>query len=200
MEAHRLATALRKYKFEQIRYRILTSKPVGGDELIRLHEELSPLEQETNRLRLEFEGAQDQFQQVENDYLEKLEAWQLHRDELLRMQARIDEITPLVEQELTENNQVERQDNEEKARELEELRARLEQLRQQTGTIRAELDQARAERDAAAKPRDALAETIAKREQREEELYIRIEIEKIPRFREPVEMTLEEDATPRTQS
>ena len=178
MEAHRLATALRKYKFEQIRYRILTSKPVGGDELIRLHEELSPLEQETNRLRLEFEGAQDQFQQVENDYLEKLEAWQLHRDELLRMQARIDEITPLVEQELTENNQVERQDNEEKARELEELRARLEQLRQQTGTIRAELDQARAERDAAAKPRDALAETIAKREQREEELYIRIEIEK----------------------
>ena len=78
---------------EQARSRIMTTKAVGGLELVRCDAELVPLEAATSVVRAGFETARLAWQQTQDAFIDQLDNWQDHQDQLLRLENRLDEMT-----------------------------------------------------------------------------------------------------------
>ena len=78
---------------EQARSRIMTTKAVGGLELVRCDADLVPLEALTGVVRTRFESTRIAWQQAQDAFIDQLDVWQDHQDQLLRLENRIDELT-----------------------------------------------------------------------------------------------------------
>jgi len=177
-EAQKLAVVRRALEIEQLRHRILTTTPLGGEELVRLHRELLPIEAETARLRLRVDQAQDAFLIAQDAYFAALDRWQDHRAALLRIQARIDEQVTAGTGAAPEESAAERSEREVAVARLAEARAEFAALGGRTAGLAGTLAATRSERDRVKAPYDDLSAQLTAREERERELAIRIEIEK----------------------
>jgi multidrug resistance efflux pump len=177
-EAHKVTAAKRRLELEAVRYRILAAKPVGGDELVRLHEQLTPLENKTKELRKRYEKAEAAYQHTFDQHLDAADALQNHRDALMRLQARIDELQARVDVAPENLNAAERTERDTAEKELPDARGEQDKLKGGETALVERLAAARAQVDEAQKPRNALAGELAERELNEQEYYIRIEIEK----------------------
>ncbi|MBN1672785.1 MAG: HlyD family efflux transporter periplasmic adaptor subunit [Kiritimatiellae bacterium] len=192
IEARKLQSAQRACELERIRYRILTSKPEGGDALIQVHTRLVALEEETNRIRTEYEKAQAAYQAAQDTYLDALDAWQAQKDNILHVQTRIDEYR--VEKDRpTDKMQVhELKKHEETAAKLEAAEQELAKLRADLPALLEKLKAAEQARDREKAPRDQAAARLAEREAQEKDIYIQLEIEK--RGAQLAQLRLDEEA------
>lgn len=163
---------------ERLRHRILTSVPVGGEELVRLDAELVPLERATAEVRVRYERAQAAFQRAQDAYLEALDARSAARDGLLRLDARIDELAAAAGRPDAGLQAAELAERDKAIAELAAARAERAAAVEAASGGAAALRAARAARDAAVPERDAAVAALAAREAAEEDLRVRIEIEK----------------------
>lgn len=177
-EALKLAQAERAARLERLRHRILTATPVGGDELLAIDAALTPLEGETEAVRAQWERAQALFQRAQDAYLDALDARSAQRDAVLRLETRAEELRASAERAIDGLGAIELAEREKAAQELPGARAALETERARGTGLESALRAARAARDAARPPRDAAATALAAREAAEEELRVRLEIEK----------------------
>ena len=92
-EERKVRKAEQDLTIEQARSRILTTKAVGGLELVRCDAELVPLEATTSVVRTQFESARIAWQQAQDAFIDQLDVWQDHQDQLLRLENRLDELT-----------------------------------------------------------------------------------------------------------
>jgi len=92
-EERKVRKAEQDRTIEQARSRILTTKEVGGLELVRLDAELVPLEATTTTVRARYETARLAWQQAQDAFIDRLDEWQDHQDLLLRLENRLDELT-----------------------------------------------------------------------------------------------------------
>jgi multidrug resistance efflux pump len=177
-EGHKAAAAKRAYALEAIRFRILTAKPVGGTELIRLHHELAPIEAVTAEVRKRFEAAQAAYQTAFDAHLDAVDAVQTQRDASMRVQARIDELAARVDVPPAGLNAAERDERERALKDLPGAREELVKLDAAQRDQNDKLAAARSARDAAKPAFDELQAQLSERERIEEDYDIRIEIEK----------------------
>ena len=204
-EERKVRKAEQDLTIERARSRILTTKAVGGLELVRCDAELVPLEAATTVVRAGYEATRLAWQQAQDSFIDHLDGWQDHQDQLLRLENKIDELiqqqkeakpVPLsaapVSDQAPGDKKKRGKENEKsgKARaqetpavsdvgpELEKVRAEREQLRAKTATMHATLIEVRSQRDALAPAKDTAAGELAQAEAAERELRIRIEIEK----------------------
>lgn len=178
LEARKLKTARRNCELEQIRYRILTTTPKGGTELVRLHEQLVPLEKETNEVRARYEHAQDAYQLAQDAYLDALDAWQAARDKILQTQTRIDEYRAELDEDperMQAHALVKREQTVKKLTAAEQAQT---EARAAIPGLQKKLEAARQARERMRVPRDEIAGTLRAREEQEKEIYIQLEIEK----------------------
>ena len=92
-EERKVRKAEQDLTIEQARSRIMTTKAVGGLELVRCDAELVPLEALTSVVRTRFEATRLAWQQAQDAFIDQLDVWQDHQDQLLRLENRIDELT-----------------------------------------------------------------------------------------------------------
>ncbi|MBA2482158.1 MAG: hypothetical protein H0V44_15970 [Planctomycetes bacterium] len=177
-EGQKASAAMRTYDLEAIRFRILTAKPVGGTELIRLHEALVPIEAETATVREAFERAQAAYQIAFDAHLDAVDAAQSHRDASMRVQARIDELSARVDIAAEGLNASEQDERGRAEKDLPAARDEMARLAAGDAALAKRLEAARATRDAAKPARDELQAKLTERELMEEDYHIRIEIEK----------------------
>ena len=188
---------------EQARSRIMTTKAVGGLELVRCDAELVPLESATSVVRAGFETTRLAWQQAQDAFIDQLDAWQDHQDHLLRLENRLDEMTQQDREEKTKprtktgsaddskggkksgkrppKDEGETPSSEapaDPAIEIPKILAERATLREKTAQLQAELAAARAKRDAQAPLKDAAAAALSSAETAEREVRIRLEIEK----------------------
>jgi len=177
-EAQKLEASQRAVELERLRNRIITSMPVGGDELLRLDAALTPLEAGTAAARDAYEQAHDAWQRAFDAHLDALDTLQDARDDALRAQAKVDELATRVEVAPEDLGAAERAERDLAVASLDAARADLAAA-EAAMAGRAELvATARAARDAAAPARDATAAALAERETAELDLRVRLEIEK----------------------
>lgn len=193
---------------EQTRSRILTTKAVGGLELVRCDVELVPLEAATTIVRTRFEQARVAWQQAQDAFIDQLDVWQDHQDHLLRLENRLDELTQQ-EKEAKAKPRIParakdgRPDGDKSGgkkggkppskeegstpvaevpinpeMEMSTVLAERAALREKTARLQVELTEARAKRDLQAPAKDRAGAELAVAEAIERELRIRIEIEK----------------------
>ena len=178
VERRKLAAALRAYDLESIRHRILNTTPKGGGELIRIHEALVPLEKATRQIRDEYENAQFNYQKAQDKYLDALDAWQGQRDRILQVQAKIDEFAVDKEKDPEKLQQDELKKYRQNMEKLAESEKELESLRSKLPEFTQRARETKAMRDETRPPRDKSLKILREREQKEKELFIRLEIEK----------------------
>lgn len=174
-----IAKAERAVALEHLRYRIRTSKPIGGEELLRLDAELKPKEAATAAVRAEQERIQGDFQQLQDAFLAATDARAVHRDQLLRLETRLDELTAIADRSLEGLQEAEQAEVRKATDELLQTRNARDQLAGEDARLVAALRAARAARDAARPERDAAAARLAAAEADEEDLRVRLEIEKV---------------------
>ena len=177
-EALKLAQAGRGVGLERLRHRILTSEPVGGDELVRLDAALVPLEAATAAVRGDYQRAQAIYQRAQDAYLDALDARSAARDGLLRLDARIDELAAAAGKSSDGLQAAELAERDKAAADLVTVRVERASAAAASTSGEATLRATRAARDAAVPARDTAAATLAAREQAEEDLRVRLEIEK----------------------
>jgi len=177
-EGLKLAQAVRGATLERLRHRILTSEPVGGEELIRLDAELTPLEAATAAVREQHQQVQAEYQAVQDAYLEALDARSAARDALLRLDARLDELSAAAGKPADGLQAAELAERDKAIADLATTRAERATLAAGGAEVAAKLRAGRAARDAARPARDAAAAALAAREVAEEDLRVRLEIEK----------------------
>ena len=177
-EALKLAQAGRGVGLERLRHRILTSEPVGGDELVRLDAALVPLETATAAVRGDYQRAQAIYQRAQDAYLDALDARSAARDGLLRLDARIDELAAAAGKSSDGLQAAELAERDKAAADLVTVRVERASAAAASTSGEATLRATRAARDAAVPARDTAAATLAAREQAEEDLRVRLEIEK----------------------
>lgn len=170
--------AKRAYELEQIRHRILTDTPAYGDELIKLHHQLKPLEEETADVRMQYEAAQDAYQAARDAEYDALDAVQANKDGVMRAQARIDELSVIADDSPEKLKASERMNLEEAKKELSAMQESIKGLKEKTAGLEEAYAIAQKAKEALRGPRDEIAAALAKREENEKEIYIRIEIEK----------------------
>lgn len=177
-EALKVNKAERAQALEVLRFRILTSKPVGGDELLRLDAALKPKEAATVAVRAEQERIQADFQRLQDAFLAATDARAAHRDRLLRLETRIDELAAAAERSDEGMQEAERTEKAKATADLAQARSERDQLLAKDGELANGLRAARAARDGARPGRDAAAARLAAAEADEEDLRVRLEIEK----------------------
>ncbi len=91
-EERKVRKAEQDLTIEQARSRILTTKAIGGLELVRCDSELVPLEAVTSGVRVQFETTRVAWQQAQDNFIDHLDGWQDHQDQLLRLENKIDEL------------------------------------------------------------------------------------------------------------
>ena len=177
-ERRKLDAAQRSHELQQIRYEILTAQPKGGTELIRIHEQLVPLEKETAKVRRQYEIAQVRYQTAQDAYLDSLDAWQAQRDKILQVQAKIDEYSAEEDRDTETMQPKELEKHQEKMQKLKDAKDEIEKLRNDMPERTSGLKDARSARNKAKAPRDEVAAVLSGREAKEKGLYIQLEIEK----------------------
>jgi len=177
-EGLKLAQVERGDRLERLRHRILTSEPAGGDELVRLDVALVPLEAATAAVHREYQRAQAIFQRAQDAYLEALDARSAARDSLLHLDARIDELAATAGKPGEGLQVAELAERDKAAAELITARAERATALAATSSGEADLRATRAARDATVPARDATAASLTLREAAEEDLRVRLEIEK----------------------
>ena len=177
-EGLKLAQAARGAGLERLRHRILTSTPVGGEELVRLDAALVPLEAATAAVRGEHQRAQVAFQRAQDAYLEALDARSAARDALMRLDARIDELAAAAGKPTDGLQAADLAERDKAAADLITVRAERATAAAIVSGGEADLRATRAARDATLPSRAVAAASLATREEAEEDLRVRIEIEK----------------------
>lgn len=178
-EGRKVAKAERNEALESLRYRILTAKPVGGDEILRLDQALKPLENTTAAVREEQEQIQVEYQHLQDAFLAATDASASHRDKLLRLETRIDELAASAERTDESLQEAERAERAKAVADLAVARTEREELLAKDADLAAALRIARSARDDARPGRDAAAARLAAAETAEEDLRVRLEIEKV---------------------
>jgi|GEM_PF-2431780 len=84
-ERQDVESAKQNLKLAEIRHRILTSTPVGGDQLVTLDKEIQPLEKRLNQLQAELEPLDAAFRASRKVYQDALNTWQEARASLLEV-------------------------------------------------------------------------------------------------------------------
>lgn len=178
VEHLKVDTADRHRELEQLRFKILTSLPQGGDALIRVHEELLPKEITQRKLRSLFERDQDVLLLTQDRYLESQDKYESAKNGLLRAQSLIDQL------ELETDKATDTMQPDELSIHNEKL-AKLKTAREDYATFDRQLPELRqamlAERAALNELKVPLQELRTQLEAAEVEtagLYIRLEIEK----------------------
>jgi len=177
-EELKLDAAERALELEKIRYRILTSAPVGGRELIRLHEELLPLEQEARELRLAYEDANDTFLAAEDAFLVAQDNYESARNNMLRAQSEIDELETDVAR---DPDELQPEEKDELARQIERMdkaRTTLADARERLPGLREKMEEQRESTATLEAPLRELEQKLAAADDQSRELYVRLEIEK----------------------
>ncbi len=181
-EAAKRDAARRSAELETLRAQVVETTPQGGDTLIRLHEQLLPLEAEAETARTAATAAERGYQAALDAYLALVDQQQSRRDQVARAQAQIDEANAQLET---------------SAGSMERLTAaeRVERERAQTALTTAQAEFARAQAaqaddlpqrlaaaqtatNAAKSERDRTAAAVAEQERTTQPLYVQIEIEK----------------------
>jgi|GEM_PF-5969929 len=163
---------------EHLRYRIETAPAQGGDALIRLDQELQPLEERTRVARNAAEASGVAWQTAQDAHLEALDRRSAARDLALRQQTRIDELTAEAQRELTGLQADAIAARQQAAIDLAALQTEHHQLMTELADLAGVVSRTRAARAAAAPARDAAAAGVSAAEAAEEEIRIAIEIEK----------------------
>lgn len=177
-QARAVAKAERTLAQERLRWRIETTPPEGGEALIQLDRELMPLEERTLAARTGADQVSARWQQAQDAYLEALDARSTQRDHLLRLQARIDELAAAAERDPTGLQSDELAARERARTDLAAAQAEREALAAASASLVEAVRTARAARDQLTPERDAAAAQLAAAEAAEEDLRVRIEIEK----------------------
>ncbi len=174
IERPKLAAAERTYAIAQLRRKLVDIKPVGGLELVRLAEQLRPLDAVTRKARREAERTQDTWQAALDTYLEALDAWQSGRDRILRGQAKLDELEAGSDAQASDpaKAKVERE------RQIAEVRASVADEQTKAPALTDALAAAKTKRDARQPDRDTAAARLAEAEAAEGDLRFRAEVEK----------------------
>lgn len=178
-EGRKLDAAKRNREVEELRMRVVETRPKGGMALVELHEKLLPLEAETEQVRAAYTKAQESYQASQDAYLDALDRMQEHRDAILRATQRCEELEAIASPDpglIT--NAATRARRDQGVQELAEAKVTLDALRKRTGELTRALATARAARDATVTPRDAAQARLAERDRIERELYVAVEIEK----------------------
>lgn len=187
-----LDAALRKHELETIRYRVLTSTPKGGLELIRVHEALLPLEKETNEVRDRFEVAQDEYLEAQDGYLEAQDAFEASKTRYLRAQARVDELRVQTDLDPENMQPEDRRKYDEAKSGLVEAKAEMAKEESALPGLRQAMLDARTAANALKMPLDELEARLGAGDARTEELYVALEMEK--RGLERANLQLDEEA------
>ncbi len=173
-----VAKAERTLLQERLRWRIETTPPEGGDALLRLDAALRPLEARTLSARGEAERVAGQWQQAQDAYLEALDARSTQRDRLLRVQARIDELTAVATRDPSSLQVDELAARTAAAADLVAAQAERATLAAESAGLVEQVRATRAARDELTPARDAAAAVLTLAEAAEEDLRVGIEIEK----------------------
>jgi len=177
-QARAVAKAERTLAQERLRWRIETTPPEGGEALIRLDRELMPLEERTLAARASADQAAARWQRAQDAYLEALDARSTQRDALLRLQARIDELAAAAGRDPTGLQTDELAARERARTDLVAAQAERETLAAASVTLVNQVRAARTARDQLTPERDAAVALLTTAEAAEEDLRVRIEIEK----------------------
>lgn len=173
-----VAKAERTLAIEELRLRIETSKPEGGDALIRLDAELQPLEERSRAAREQADESQFAWQKAQDAYLEAVDARSATRDRLLRLDARRDELRAAAERDIAGLQAHELDARTKAAEELVAVQAEHADLAEALPGLARKVAETRDARDALVAGRDRDAAVLEAAEAAEEDLRIRIEIEK----------------------
>ena len=177
LEEQKVVAAERAHELARIRYRILSTPPKGGRRLIEIHEQLLPIEEQTARLRRDYEQAHLTYQKAQDAYLAALDRWQEQTDAIVRAQTRVDQ--QLIRSEYDfETRRLELGTEEEEKAKLAETRQELERLRADLPQLQTSRNAARARRDETKPLRDELLAKLEARDAEARELYVALEIEK----------------------
>jgi len=177
-ERLKLDAAERALELERIRFRILTTDPVGGRELIRLHEELLPLEKESRELRLTYEDANDAFLAAEDAFLVAQDDYESVRNDMLRAQAEIDELETDVAR---DPDELQPEEKEELAKQIERManaRVTFEDARERLPALKERMEKQRERTTALEAPLRELEKRLGTADDATRELYVRLEVEK----------------------
>lgn len=173
-----VAKAERTLRQERLRWRIETTPPEGGEALLRLDAALRPLEARTLAARADAEEAAGLWQRAQDAYLEALDARSTQRDRLLRLQARIDELTATAERDPTGLQVDELAARTAAAADLVAAQAERATLAAASAGLVEQVRASRAARDQLTPQRDAARAVLAAAEAAEEDVRVGIEIEK----------------------
>lgn len=167
-ERQRVDNAKQDLMLAQIRHRILTTPPRGGDQLVQLDEEIQPLEQQLKDLQDKLSPLEKAFRESRDAYQAALQVWQESRSRLLeiRMGKNLDKSSARTEVPPT--------DTATQTIEVDPLEA----AKAEANSRQRELDDARAAHDVHRIPYEAAIAEIDAADLEAQELYILIEIEK----------------------
>lgn len=178
-EKRKLVSAQRNLEIEELRLKVVETRPKGGITLVELHEQMLPLEAETEKERARYTQAQEKYQLAQDVYLDALDRLQEHRDAILRCTQRCEELGAIAAPDPTLlANAAIRARRDQGVKDLAETKTKLEELRQQTPELTKILTATRNARDATTEPRDTAQACLAERDRQERALYVAIEIEK----------------------
>ncbi len=187
-----LDAAGRAYELATIRYRVLTSTPKGGLELIRIHEALQPLEKKARRVRAEFEVAQDDYLEAQDEYLEAQDRFEASKTRYLRAQARADELRVQTDLDPDNMQPEDRRKYDEARTELTQTESEMAQEEGLLPDLRKAMLEKRAGTEKLKGPLRRLEERLEQSDAETEELYVALEIEK--RGLEKAYLQLDEEA------
>jgi len=170
--------AQRGLRLEQLRFRIETAAPQGGDALIRLDQELQPLEERTRVARTAAEQSSAAWQSAQDTYLEALDRRSAARDLALRQQTRIDELTAEAQRAVAGLQADAIAARDQAAIDLATVQTEHQTLASALADLAGVVSRTRLARAAAAPARDAAEADVSAAEAAEEEIRIAIEIEK----------------------
>ena len=172
-EQERVINAKQDLELAEIRHRILTTQPVGGNHLIALDENIKPIEARLEVLQAEMEPLEEKFRRSRDAYQKALQHWQEGRSRLLELRMGADlkslQHTPAPKKKASTPPQTNTADAVTHSVEL--ATTNVEQLKQA-------LDAARTVRDQDRAPYEEKLADIDAIDQEAQELYVQIEIEK----------------------
>ncbi len=178
-EEDKVAAATRDLDLAKVRWRVLSSTPTGGMELVRLSHELEPRQAATARAREAWESAQAAFQAADDRYLEDLDREQDARDAALRARTRVDELEAVAMALSDVMTASERGQRQQAAADLPAAKAELAAHEDAIPGLAKALAASRAARDTLKPARDLADDAHSDTEADERELRVRVEIEKL---------------------
>jgi hypothetical protein len=167
-ELQRVENEKNDLRLAEIRHRILTSQPVGGNRLLTLDEEIKPLEKQLTDMQATLEPLEKVFRASRDIYQKALEEWQESRSRVLELQMSTD----------LAKTKAKRGEDKKVTASPQEPTMTLKEAKQLAQTLKAKLDEARDRRDQDRIPYEKAISAIDAIDAEAQERYIQIEIEK----------------------